>query len=589
MNLATEVSPLLDSSLNSNEIEQTNSSCGIWECMTSWGRKIKPVLIPLTLGVAATASVIASTVFLVQKHQRPETDSTTDHVFEAICWSNLGVSSRCLLEILSSQNKAFYRRIQQLHNSTTGLAFWGFLALWNASLNVDQSQQKDLHGAISAWFGYNLSNDCIQIIKSLGEEFANLNEEGGIEEGERLSLPVEENLSINIQEEDRSIDGQRSEQSVSIQDEEGLQTEREISSVITPIKRKKHRPNLLLEPVFTDTRNVIIYNAVKIALGVGATIFNNTYLDPNDKAYPLCNTFGYLLIGSGVGEVGMEGLSRLLKKVEDFFNSAPTQVSHPRATKIGLKAMKLAVEAVPLLFVELNMVYEIFNEQKNYLGLPLGIAYGMTKQPKKREFQELTRTIEKERKKNNMVPQAGCWEKWKDSQVFKALDLVDGDRRLRTAIIVDRVISIPLYLGLTAFTIAVAVDADSIQDQIAISALLVSTFGVTGLATLLKKLFKPGKNSRLFNEVYFNFFENKEFLPLIYSFLTQMSNIDDESIAKDTKLQFAFALLGMTTFGAMLGLDRFEAGDSSRDQVLHTDPGYRMSSWLTFIMLLKGK
>ncbi len=581
MNSATEITPLTHSIVTE---QPDSSSSSLWTTISSWGRKIKPMLVPLTIGVATTTSLIASTVFLVKKHQHPDSDSPTDLALEALCWSNLGVSGRLLLEAISSPNNAIYRRIQQVHNTTTGLAFWGFLALWNTSLNVDKSDQRNLYGAISTWFGYNLTNDCIQIIKSLGEEFSNLNEEG-----EQEKQIEEGGHSINVQEEDHSIN-QSYEQPVSGQEEATLPSENEILPVLSPPRRrsKKLRPNLLLEPLFTDTRKVILYNAAKIALGVGATIFNNTYLNPNDKFYPICNTFGYLLMGAGIGEIGMEGLMHLLEKVERLINSS-SNPSHPRAKKIGLKVVRLAVEAVPVIVVELNMVFEIFNENKNYLGLPVGIAYSMTKHLEKRKFQALTPKIEKHQKRKNQVPQEGCWKGLEGSRILKALDIVEGDRRLRTAIIVDRIITIPLYLGLTGFTIAVAVDADSIQDQIAISALLVATVGMTGFSTLLKKFFKPGKNSRLFNEIYFNVFENKEFLPLVYSFLTQMSSIDDESIAKDSKLQFAFALLGMTTFGSMLALDRVEAGDSSRSLVLHTDPGYRMSSWLTFLMLFKGK
>ncbi|CUI17430.1 hypothetical protein PNK_1823 [Candidatus Protochlamydia naegleriophila] len=223
------------------------------------------------------------------------------------------------------------------------------------------------------------------------------------------------------------------------------------------------------------------------------------------------------------------------------------------------------------------------------MGILIGMAYGKTKYDAKREFQALTSQVENSKKRKNQTLQTGCWQGLKENRMCQALGLVEDDRRLRTAILVDRIITIPLFLGLTGFTIAVALDTDSVRHQIAISALLISTMGMTAFSALLKRYFQPGKNSRLFNELYFNVFENTEFLPLVYSILTQMGDIDDESIGKHDSLQFAFSLLGMTTFGSLLSIVRVESGDSRRNPSIYTSPVYRMSSWLTFLKLAKGK
>lgn len=546
--------------------DQTPSN-GLWNTVKSWGRKIAPVLPSVLTGTIATTSFVASAFFLIQKNRYTHFTPATEHALEAICWTTLGTSTRAMIELLSSSNKEFYSHLQQVHNTTTGLAHWCFFALWNVSLNVEEeSIKKSLYGVISTLFGYNLTHDCIQALKSMGCGFVDLDEE-------------------NKSGPDNPLSGaQDNEQSINHGEEEGL-----LASQSDPLLlSSQSSSSLLLEPLFTGSKKVLLYNAAKIACGGITTFLNHSFQNPKSELYLLVNTFGYLLIGSGIGEVGMEGLTHLKRKVEACAD-ASSNPSSSRLRKWGMKGLKLSLEATPVVIIELNMLFQMFNPGNNAIGILVGMAYSKTKYDAKREFQELTLEVQNSRKRNNQVLQTGCWQGLKENKVCQLFGLVEEDRRLRTAILIDRIITIPLFLGLTGFTIAVALDTDSIRHQIAISALLISTVGVTGFSALLKGFFKPGENSRLFNELYFNFFENKEFLPLVYSVLTQMGDIDDESISKHDDFQFAFSLLGMMAFGSLLSIVRVESGDSHRNPAIYTSPVYRMSSWLTLLKLFQGK
>lgn len=538
---------------------------GLWDTVTSWGRKIKPILPKFLTGTTAAVSFCASSFFLLQQNRYTHFTPATEQAIEAICWTNLGLSTRIMIELFSSSNKEFYSHLQQVHNTTTGLAHWCFFALWNISLNVqDKVIQQNLYGVIATLFGYNITNDCIQALKSSGYAFIDLDEK---------TKDELENSLLSEHEKERSL--------INHGDDEDFLASQNAPLLLTP----HSPPSLLLEPVFTDAKKVLLYQALKISCG-GLIAFVNHFQNPKSDLYLLVNTLGYFLIGSGIGEIGMEGLTHLQKKVNTCTTSNSTC---SRLGKWGMKAINLSLEIVPVMVIEVNTLFKMFNPGNNAMGILVGTAYGKTKYDYKREFQELTSEIHNAKKRNNQVPQTDCWEGLKENKIFQALGLVEEDRKLKTALLIDRIITVPLYLGLTGFTVAVALDTDSVRLKIAISTLLASTIGMTGCGALLKKYFKPGENSRVFNELYFNFFENTEFLPLLYSVLTQIGEIDDESISKHNDLQYAFSLLGMATFGSLLSLVRVESGDSYRNPAIYSSPIYRMFSWLTLIKLFKGE
>ncbi len=162
----------------SDQAPDLTPSTGLWDTVKSWGRKITPVLPRVFTGTTATVSFFASAFFLLQKNHYTHFPPATERALEAICWTSLGTSSRIMIELLSSSNEEFYAQLQQVHNTTTGLAHWCFFTLWNVSLNVeDEMLKKSLYGVISTLFGYNLAHDCLQALKSLGYGFIDLDEE----------------------------------------------------------------------------------------------------------------------------------------------------------------------------------------------------------------------------------------------------------------------------------------------------------------------------------------------------------------------------------------------------------------------------
>lgn len=271
--------------------EQT-PSIGLWGTIKAWGRKIIPTPKILT-GTIATTAFVASAFFLLQQNHYTHFTPTTERTIEAICWTSLGTSTRTMIELLASTDKDLYSALQQIHNTTTGLAHWCFYALWNISLNVeDEALKKTLYGVISTLFGYNLVHDCIQALKSMGHSFIDLDENKKNEE--ESSLFVEDNdqqLIINNDNENNDLTSQS-------------------TPLLLPAQPA---PSLLLEPLFTDTKKVLLYQVIKVICG-GTAIFLNNYQNHQSDLYLIANTLGYILIGSGIGEIGMEGLTHLQKK-----------------------------------------------------------------------------------------------------------------------------------------------------------------------------------------------------------------------------------------------------------------------------------
>ncbi|WP_068470350.1 hypothetical protein [Candidatus Protochlamydia phocaeensis] len=567
MSLVTERTPFVLYSDSDSVPSQTSTGSIFWAGIKSFcGRRIKPLLPRIAQGVVATTALVASGTFLMYKNQLPDSESSMeDKVAETVCWINLGVSLRALIESFSV-TPAINQYMQQAHTFTTNLSFWGFLMLWNTAINVPDSAQEKVLGMISAWAGYNVTNDFIQIVNQIKQDGSHLLNSRGQEDQEVIS-------SI---EEPQQEDQGSFPSSAHVQDTP-LPERISVESRNAPICA-------LLEPAHTQVKVNLLINAAKITCGVSATLFVNLYLSPSNQLFPLYNACGYLLIGAGAGEIGMEGLLQVLKKIESNLQKRELESRPMRARRIALTVMKTSIQAIPKAVIEMNALLSIFHN--NQLAILLGIMYGITKRDAKQRFQNLTKEIYTHKKEINKVPLQGCWKGLKKSKILKALSITKKDKRIRTAILVDRAVTIPLFMSLTGFSIAV-VCTDQSQDQIAILAFLASTLGFAGFSTWLKNNFRPGRNNRLFNEIYFNIFENRECLPLLYSLLTQISKINDISLFHDTPLQLMFGVAAISTFGAMLGQDRVESGSIDRNPIAYTDPGFRMASLETILLMLK--
>lgn len=315
--------------------------------------------------------------------------------------------------------------------------------------------------------------------------------------------------------------------------------------------------NPIFAPAFNNTKGQIGYNTALAVAGVGFTLFG--YLG-NTELSLLSKTFGIFLISQGPGVGAMAMIFRALKKYEQISNLDEKSDSPSQEPKINLKkkTFRSIINMVPPLAAEMIASLTLYNRPEMYLGV--GGIYGQNQYIAQREFETLTPSIHEARKRANI---AGVTPQGK--KIFKK------------AYIISIVASITFFLLVISLMDGLGMDkADYNKERVSIGIFTLFAVITIALGLFQEKRFFPQENGRFVNNLRYIYHHNPLALAVPYQALTQITAINDVSLAKDTLSSWICGQIGLGLFASNFIANRIRNMSITRPAKVFTAPAYRM-------------
>lgn len=327
----------------------------------------------------------------------------------------------------------------------------------------------------------------------------------------------------------------------------------------------------LLLPDYNNLPAFILLHALLLTLGVAGLTFTGKYPISDASLRIFVESGSYLAIGNAVGSGITETARRFREKGERANREALLiSESNSRASPpFKVKFLRGLIRFVPIIGAEVASSIPI-NEDHLYLFGIAGLLYGGVSTLAQRKFQLLTPEADERKKAKNYT-------------------FHHGQSHIRTALLVDIVGSVLFFYLFTGFFNVGSVLTPTAKGRVDIAVCMQTALLSLPIALATEKAFIPGKNSRLFNQLYCLLFENPLALPMAYMLMQQVSRVDNKDLNKDSPPQRAFGLVGLALYIVILSSWRLKATSPRRSQYPISSSNYRMVALMTLILRCQGK
>jgi hypothetical protein len=307
----------------------------------------------------------------------------------------------------------------------------------------------------------------------------------------------------------------------------------------TPNSEEKEIINFLYEPAVDNPGGQFLSGCCKTALGV--SFIGSAYLFESAPS-PLRTFFkciGCFLatqgIGYGVTDWTLSKWRAYEKELKDkVVPILDGDVDDPplplkiRVLRTGTKtAQRVATEII------CSLPYFFSNSWGPFI--PLGLLYGSITRFTLEKFGSITQ---------------------EDLKTRASARLVANSSTVRTEVRVNQVATAAFFLLFTAWFSYGFVASNDDRERIEIATLMFFTYSSAGLARLLNYLFKPGTHSRAFNQFCYQILYNPYLSTILYQTATQLTEVNDETLDKDSFINYLIGLFGLANLGVILGTDQ---------------------------------
>jgi hypothetical protein len=327
----------------------------------------------------------------------------------------------------------------------------------------------------------------------------------------------------------------------------------------------------LLSPDYDNLPAFIFLHTLIFLTGVAGLGFTSKYSISDASLSIFVQSGSYLAVGNALGS-GLTELGRrrwvkgeIANREALLINGSDSRASPP----FKVKVLRGLMQFVPIVGAEVASSIPISPERLYLFGLA-GLLYGGVSTLAQPKFQLLTPELDARKKSKNYT-------------------FHDGQSHIRTSLLVDIVGSVLFFYLFTSFFNVGSVLTPLAKGRVDIAVSMQTALVTVPITLAIEKAFVPGKNNRLFNQLYYLLFGNPLFLSMSYMLMRQVSQVDSQDLNTDSPPKRAFGLVGLALYVVILTSWRLKAISLRRSQHPLSSSNYRMIALMTLILRCQGK